>query len=310
MEKNKILNIAIIVAIVLLFAIIAIAVTNFFTINRCIQKTIASTENTIAKTDSIVRIQTGLDSIQKETLKRQERMFSRYLEEIRELKKGVFDSNTITFMSSFLLVIIVGVLLGIEKDAREKIDKAKEEIEAAKSQYNLAKGEIDVAKGKIDEAKVDISTADEMIKQALLKYSEAKNQFENAKTGISDFQKQMQIRQDTAVLNTQVQSLQIVSIHVQSVLAKNNYVINEEIIMLLRELHNNAEDLLKELEGIIITTSGKGIFDGIFERMIYAFEENKIVSQPENEGKTNTLIATIAKLRELQNKIMNINVMA
>jgi hypothetical protein len=98
-------------------------------INSGIEKTFERSSVTIDEIDSIVRNQLLSENedtkLQEKMLEFQEHKFKEYLSKMNDLKKGVFDSNTITFMVSFVLVFLGGILFGIEERAKKQIDKSE-----------------------------------------------------------------------------------------------------------------------------------------------------------------------------------------
>ena len=62
--------------------------------------------------------------------------------ELKGLEKYLFDSNTITFLSSFVLIFLAGILFDIEKRAKDKINKTKDGV----TRLNVELMQLDVYK--------------------------------------------------------------------------------------------------------------------------------------------------------------------
>lgn len=114
------------VCIVLMTAILIIACSNFIFIGCGVQETTKQTNLVLSEIDSICISHYNMcdDDYKKMHI---------YIDEIKEnyryldnMKKGIFDSNTITFLSSFVLVFLGGILFDIEKRTKERMVKTQE----------------------------------------------------------------------------------------------------------------------------------------------------------------------------------------
>jgi hypothetical protein len=172
------------------------------------------------------------------------------------LNKGIFDSNVLTFLYSFLFLFFGGFLFYIETGAKKRIDDSKAHINEAEKKLN-----------------------------------------------------RLDIEQSTIELYTQIQMLRIFSTNVQTALISNEYRIDNRTNILTYEAFKMAEGILDELRDDqykYITKGRKKVIDNIFEKMIYAFEKERILDNPNNKEKTQLVEKTIAKLEELQIKISRI----
>lgn len=111
--------------------ILLIACSNFICINYGIQKTTVQTKEALYRIDSICMSSPSISNIDGEhsNIDIYLKGIKESLRELESLKKGIFDSNTITFLSSFVLVFLGGILFDIEKRTKDKLAKSKEIIE-------------------------------------------------------------------------------------------------------------------------------------------------------------------------------------
>lgn len=98
------------IAFFTLIAILIIACINFFSIND--------------------HVQCIIDQIDAET------SFSKYKMKMNSLKKGVFDSNVLTFMVTLIIVFLGTILLNIENRARKHILKSEKTMHRLESERN------------------------------------------------------------------------------------------------------------------------------------------------------------------------------
>lgn len=249
------------------------------TINN-IRATIEETQKTIDvinEKDSIVKIKLSLDKVRKETQDRQGQIFIDYSTRIKDLNKGIIDSNVLTFLFTVLLLFSGGFLIYIQTEIKEQIDDSKKQV--IESQEHITESEKHIA-----ESEKDISVAKKMLSR-------------------------LDVEQTTIELYTQIHALQVFSTNTQCSLAANNYLIVSSTNKLFYELFNMTENLLRELQDDkykFITKNWEKVFNDIFERMIYAFEIDRIRKNPENAGKTQPVEKVIDKIEELRNKVLGL----
>lgn len=70
--------------------------------------------------------------------------FQVYIMQFNELKKGIWDSNTITFLCSFFLVFLVSALLARENRANELLERSEKLEKKIKDEYGNTKKLIEV----------------------------------------------------------------------------------------------------------------------------------------------------------------------
>lgn len=263
------------VGVFLLLLIIFVAFVNFTIISCCVQKTFDNSRKTIeCCVDSIAKVD-SLNQSQRVMFEQQKDKFETYLSEMESLKRGIFDSNTITFMSSFLLVFLGSVLLGINNHAAKILSMIEK-----KSSTTLSTLDID--------SKKTLVKLEETSKETLLK---------------------IEIERITMNLYTQIQILRFFSTNTQNDLASKNYYIDKYTNIRINELFNIAEDLLNDIHNgkyKFIDKEWKNGFDDIFEIMINAFNIDDILKIKENDKKTQPIVKTIDKLKELQTVISNL----
>ena len=102
-------------ALITLVAMLIIACFNFFEINKDFQNIIYELKN-----DSKASIFSDL----------------KYLTMMDDLKKGVFDSNVLTFMITLIIVFLGTILLNIENRAQKITENAKKTIHQLESERN------------------------------------------------------------------------------------------------------------------------------------------------------------------------------
>lgn len=114
--------------VAIIVIILFVACSNFFIINGEIKEasvqlrhtadSITSILNTpIVESDSVKQQMGNLLSTKNQILD--------FSQQLKDLKTGVFDSNTLTFLCSFLLVFLGGILFSIESRANRQIKKSE-----------------------------------------------------------------------------------------------------------------------------------------------------------------------------------------
>ena len=109
------------VAVLALIILLSVAFINFININDQVRTIFEDCATAIKKAEMPL-------------------MINENLHKMESLKRNVFDSNTITFMASFILVFLGGILLGIESRAKKIIDKTqktKDRFEAEQNTMSL-----------------------------------------------------------------------------------------------------------------------------------------------------------------------------
>ena len=133
-----------------LIAILAVACVNYFRVNARVQRAMENTHHAIdvivknntktidiiEQSDSMLKIQFNLEQVQQASLDRQERIFNTYLTQIKDLNKGIIDSNVLTFLFTILLLFSGGFLLFIETRLNKQIDESKTHVEKAEKSLN------------------------------------------------------------------------------------------------------------------------------------------------------------------------------
>jgi len=122
-------------AIFSLVAILFIALVNFSIINCAVWKTYNNSRKIID--NCLIVKKDSFNEYQREMFDRQEHIFKEYLREMETLKKGIFDNNTVTFMASFLLVFLGGILLGILNKSEKEVKKAKKIMDKIEVERNV-----------------------------------------------------------------------------------------------------------------------------------------------------------------------------
>ncbi len=101
--------------------------------------------------------------------------FQVYIMQFNELKKGIWDSNTITFLCSFFLVFLVSALLARENRANELLERSEKLEKKIKDEYGNTKRLIEVG------MKVDYSLLNQVLALLLMTMSLWNDFFTNKK---------------------------------------------------------------------------------------------------------------------------------
>ncbi len=109
----------------LMATILVIACSNFIVISCGVQKNIEIAHQSLSKINSTCMTLYSANEDNHKEIKYVNDI-KNSLMELESLKKGIFDSNTITFLASFVLVFLGGILFDIEKRAKDKYIKSKE----------------------------------------------------------------------------------------------------------------------------------------------------------------------------------------
>lgn len=114
------------ICFVLMVLILAIACSNFLCISCSVQKIVEQSNQAICQIDSLMSAQDTLSITDRSnSIDPNVDTIKESVNELNLLKKGIFDSNTITFLASFLLVFLGGILFNIENRARKTISKTQ-----------------------------------------------------------------------------------------------------------------------------------------------------------------------------------------
>lgn len=97
-----------------------------------------------------------------ENLTKEVDKFQVYIIQFNELKKGIWDSNTITFLCSFFLVFLVSALLARENRANELLERSEKLEKKIKDEYGNTKKLIEVG------MKVDYSLLNQVLALLLM----------------------------------------------------------------------------------------------------------------------------------------------
>ena len=92
---------------ILMAMLLFIACCNFICISCEVQKTTEQTKVTLNKIDSICTSSSSGNEYRHKNIDIYINKIKESLCELDSLKKGIFDSNTITFLSSFVLVFLL-----------------------------------------------------------------------------------------------------------------------------------------------------------------------------------------------------------
>ena len=122
---NKLL---IILSVSVLSLILLIACFNFFAINSTINESMKATQETDAKIEFILNKHSSLNSEDCQKLDSLKNTIVVALEKIGIMKNGVFESNLHSFLFSFFIAFLGGLLLKIADTARKQIDKAEKKL--------------------------------------------------------------------------------------------------------------------------------------------------------------------------------------
>ncbi len=110
----------------LMATILVIACSNFIVISCGVKKNTEIANQSLSKIDSICMTLYSADEDNHKEINKCVNGIKDSLMELESLKKGIFDSNTITFLVSFVLVFLGGILFDIEKRAKDKYVKSME----------------------------------------------------------------------------------------------------------------------------------------------------------------------------------------
>jgi hypothetical protein len=115
-------------AVSIMILILLVACCNFFIINGEVKKASVKLQYTTDSISSIINTSiVKSDSVKQQTdLLSKKNLIQNDLQQLKELKVGVFDSNTLTFLCSFLLVFLGGILFSIESRANRQIKKSED----------------------------------------------------------------------------------------------------------------------------------------------------------------------------------------
>lgn len=123
--------------LIVLSVIIIVALLNFLVVDYIVTKTFYNSGKTLDFCMNSIEKDASLDQSQIKIFEQQKDIFEKYLSEMETLKKGIFDSNTITFLSSFLLVFLGGILLGIYKWINDKTETVLSELQVAIKHFEI-----------------------------------------------------------------------------------------------------------------------------------------------------------------------------
>jgi hypothetical protein len=269
------------------------------------------------------------------------------LMEMESLKKGLFDSSTITFLVSFVLVFLGGILFNIEIRSKEQLRKitiqsgrADNRLKQIEKQVKEAETLLNTVGAQSTETKDNLDKADKQQNEAIELSKKANNQLNKVDSQLIDINQLLYKTKETnetfnQKLNEsknqlekyeqliqkyertfndiplQIQVIRILCIMIQNIIVSKNYRIDESISSLIYHTYNLAEEIIKDIQRDIyksITKDKRRYLDSILEKMIYAFDKERILEEPTNKDKTIPILWLIDKLKELQIKIQEIKI--
>lgn len=283
------------------------------------------------------------------------------LMEMESLRKGLFDSSTITFLVSFVLVFLGGILFNIEIRSKEQLrkitlkseraDNRLKQIEKQEKEATIllntvgeqsigTKDSLDKAnklssetKDRLDKSEKQQNEAIELLTEANERLTKVDNQLSNTnkllngaketnealnqklnevKDQLEKYEQLIQKYEQTFNdLPLQIQAIRILCIMIQNIIVSKKYRIDESISSLIYHAYNLTEDILKDIQEDIyksITKDKRRYLDSILEKVIYAFDMDRIIDEPTNKDKTIPILWLIDKLKELQIKIQEIKI--
>lgn len=222
------------ICFVLIILILAIAFINFVCVSCGVQRIVNQTNQTVCHIDTLCMQNNDLVEEDDKRMNVDVGEIKKSIREIDILKRGVFDSNTITFLTSFVLVFLGGILFDIEKRAKNILVKSKEATEG----LEIKQTQLDIYK---------LTSTMSILKSVL---------------------------------------------HFQ--FSANNYIINQNIFVIIHEIHNT----LRELQSLLmdhkkiryITEEARIENMSRFNDVKLFLEKEEIYNQPENLGKLTPLI--------------------
>ena len=124
------------------FIALAVTFVNYFCINQYISKTIQNMQKTIESSSKSVSDHLSIvlkcDRNQRRMFEQQKSMLNEHLQkmekhllEIDFCKKGIIDSNVLTFLVSFVLIFLAGLLFNNESRAKKLNEDTKETLKKA-----------------------------------------------------------------------------------------------------------------------------------------------------------------------------------
>ena len=274
-------------------------------------------------------------------------IFKEHLTEMESLRKKIFDSNTVTFLVSFVLVFLGGILFNIETRSNTQLRKTKIHLDKAVARLReidktteKANEQLTNSKNRLDDADEQLSKMNETFKQTEEQLNNSKDLFNKAgerlcridetfiKTEKQFKETKDQLAQTEVQLNNskdllekyeqafngllpQIQIIRVLSILIQNTLIAKEYCIDESISSLIYNTYNSTMDILNDIQADhykSITRANQRFFDDILEKIIYAFEIERIDDNPRNTNKTKQIKQLIEKLTELQTKIRGIEI--
>lgn len=121
-------------AITIIVIILGIACCNFFTINSSVKEVSVQLQNVTDSIEAAINAD-DVSILQDDSLSALVGQIQEQMKQLKELKIGVFDSNALTFLCSFLLVFLGGILFAIESRANRHIKNSEEIITKLNIEY-------------------------------------------------------------------------------------------------------------------------------------------------------------------------------
>ena len=137
-------NISFRLCFVLMIVVLLSACVNYVVVNISVRRVTNDTLQKVNDIDSLYLkcLNDSLNEQEVTNIKTNVEQIERSVTKMDELKKYLFDGNTITFLSSFVLIFLAGILFDIEKRAKDRLNKTKDGI----SRLNIELMQLDVYK--------------------------------------------------------------------------------------------------------------------------------------------------------------------
>lgn len=253
-------------------------------------------------------------------------IFKDHITEMELLKNKLFDNNTVTFLVSFVLVFLGGILFNIEARSNTQLEKTKSQIKDAVDKLkemdektiqadNLLKD----TNNQLDQAKKQSSNAEEQFKNINMKNTEIEKKIVETQEQIDITKGQLNTSKDLlkkyqhvfSDLYPRILMIRILSINIKNILFSQEYCITESISSLVFITESSTNEIIDNIHANrykLITKENKDDLDDILEKTIYQFEIEKINSKKENIDKTKPIQSLLNQLESLQKCIQNMKV--
>jgi len=215
------------------------------------------------------------------------------------LERGVFDKNVLTFMTSFLLVFLGGILISIENRADKRIKEGERRIKKIRKKANE---QLTKVIKRVTKAERQVAEAEKQVTEAERQVTEAEKQVTEAERQVTEVEKQVKQTETTLKkLESGIAQLEA-DRNTMTLFAQLNLLLATYYMGEYFRLSQDTESLFNEVRDgkyKCITKEWKELFDGIIKyKMLRELKRDQDNALPNKNHERDDCITVLEKLQK------------